>query len=128
VIGGLRFYERQEIRDAIAYLRVTVQPDDDLAFQRIINVPKRGIGDATVQTLSRYARAQNLSLFGALRRLLETDEFKPKVKQTLTALVADFDRWHQLWGNWQGSSLTKAAIPACGRPTNRRKRWEGSRT
>jgi DNA helicase-2/ATP-dependent DNA helicase PcrA len=93
VIGGLRFYERQEIRDAIAYLRVTVQPDDDLAFQRIINVPKRGLGDATVQTLNRYARAQNLSLFGALRRLLETDEFKPKVKQTLTTLVRDFDRW-----------------------------------
>ncbi|MDY0009171.1 MAG: UvrD-helicase domain-containing protein [Bdellovibrionales bacterium] len=95
VIGGLRFYERQEIRDAIAYMRVTVQPDDDLAFQRIINVPKRGIGDATVQILHRYARAQNLSLFGALRILLETDEFKPKVKQTLTTLVNDFDRWRR---------------------------------
>jgi len=103
VIGGLRFYERQEIRDAIAYLRVTVQPDDDLAFQRIINVPKRGIGDATMQTLNRYARAQNLSLFGALRRLLETDEFKPKVKQTLVSLVRDFDRWrHQLRELTQG--------------------------
>ncbi|MBW7910584.1 MAG: UvrD-helicase domain-containing protein [Alphaproteobacteria bacterium] len=93
VIGGLRFYERQEIRDAIAYMRVTVQPDDDLALQRIINVPKRGIGDATMQVLHSYARAQNISLFGALRRLLETDEFKPKVKQTLTSLVGDFDRW-----------------------------------
>lgn len=93
VIGGLRFYERQEIRDAIAYMRVTVQPDDDLAFQRIINLPKRGLGDATLQILHRFARAQNISLFGALRRLIETDEFKPKVKQTLTALARDFDRW-----------------------------------
>ncbi len=97
VIGGLRFYERQEIRDAIAYMRVTVQPDDDLAFQRIINLPKRGLGDATMQVLHRFARAQNISLFGAVRRLIETDEFKPKVKQTLTSLVTDFDRWrHQL--------------------------------
>lgn len=103
VIGGLRFYERQEIRDAIAYMRVTVQPDDDLALQRIINVPKRGIGDATMQVLHTYARAQNISLFGALRRLLETDEFKPKVKQTLASLVADFDRWrHQLRELTQG--------------------------
>jgi len=103
VIGGLRFYERQEIRDAIAYMRVTVQPDDDLALQRIINVPKRGIGDATMQVLHAYARAQNISLFGALRRLLETDEFKPKVKQTLASLVADFDRWrHQLRELTQG--------------------------
>ncbi len=103
VIGGLRFYERQEIRDAIAYMRVTVQPDDDLALQRIINVPKRGIGDATMQVLHAYARGQNISLFGALRRLLETDEFKPKVKQTLASLVADFDRWrHQLRELTQG--------------------------
>jgi len=103
VIGGLRFYERQEIRDAIAYMRVTVQPDDDLALQRIINVPKRGIGDATMQVLHAYARAQNISLFGALRRLLETDEFKPKVKQTLASLVADFDRWrHQMRELTQG--------------------------
>src|SRR5690606_33083293 len=76
VIGGLRFYERQEIRDAIAYLRVTVQPDDDLAFQRIVNVPKRGLGDATLQILHTHARAQNISLFAAARALVETEEFK----------------------------------------------------
>ncbi|MDE1151763.1 MAG: UvrD-helicase domain-containing protein [Micavibrio sp.] len=93
VIGGLRFYERQEIRDAIAYLRVIVQPDDDLALARIINTPKRGIGDATLQTLSTIARAKNIPMYAALKQLVETDEFKPKVRQTLANLVRDFERW-----------------------------------
>ncbi len=93
VIGGLRFYERQEIRDAIAYLRVIVQPDDDLAFERIINVPKRGIGDATLQIIHKLARAKHLPLYAALRELLETAEFKPKVRDTLRNLMRDFDRW-----------------------------------
>jgi len=93
VIGGLRFYERQEIRDAIAYLRVIVQPDDDLALARIINTPKRGIGDATLQTLSTISRAKNIPMYAALKQLVETDEFKPKVRQTLANLVRDFERW-----------------------------------
>jgi len=93
VIGGARFYERQEIRDAIAYLRVTVQPDDDLAFERIINLPKRGLGPATLQTIHQYARAEGLSLTRAVRHLIETDEFKPRVRKTLTGLMNDFDRW-----------------------------------
>ena len=93
VIGGLRFYERQEIRDAIAYMRVTVQPDDDLAFQRIINTPKRGMGDAALRTLNTFARARSISLFAAARQLVETDEFKPKARNTLTGLINDFDRW-----------------------------------
>src|SRR5208282_6631382 len=58
VIGGLRFYERQEIRDAIAYLRVIQQPDDDLAFERIVNTPRRGIGASTLQAIHRLARAE----------------------------------------------------------------------
>ncbi|HYD18666.1 MAG TPA: UvrD-helicase domain-containing protein [Patescibacteria group bacterium] len=95
VVGGLRFYERQEIRDAMAYLRVIVQPDDDLAFARIINTPKRGIGDATLNTLSAFARAKNLPLTTATRLLLETEEFKPKVRSTLIALMRDFDRWRE---------------------------------
>ncbi|MEZ0259692.1 MAG: ATP-dependent helicase [Alphaproteobacteria bacterium] len=95
VIGGLRFYERQEIRDAIAYLRVIVSPDDDLAFQRIINVPKRGIGDATLQTLSAVARAKNLPLYTTLGQLLQTEEFKPKARETLRTLMRDFERWRE---------------------------------
>jgi len=95
VIGGLRFYERQEIRDAVAYLRVIAQPDDDMAFQRIANVPKRGLGKATLQTVHVHARARGISLSVAIRELLETDEFKPRPKKILGDLMVDFDRWRQ---------------------------------
>ncbi|PZQ47675.1 MAG: DNA helicase II [Micavibrio aeruginosavorus] len=93
VIGGPRFYERMEIRDALAYLRVVNQKDDDLALERIINTPKRAIGDATVQTLYTHARSRNISLYDALRDLTQTDELKPKVKGTIMKLVDDFERW-----------------------------------
>ena len=96
VIGGPRFYERMEIRDAIAYFRVVAQPSDDLAFERIVNVPRRGLGPATLQTVHRLARAQGLPLTGAVRRLLETDEIKPRARGTLSRLMADFERWRSL--------------------------------
>ncbi|HIE20099.1 MAG TPA: DNA helicase II, partial [Rhodospirillales bacterium] len=93
VIGGPRFYERQEIRDAIAYLRVVAQPDDDLAFERIVNLPKRGLGPATLQTLHRLGRAEGISLTAAASRLIETDEIKPKARHTLAGLLEDFTGW-----------------------------------
>ncbi|MBF0561587.1 MAG: UvrD-helicase domain-containing protein [Alphaproteobacteria bacterium] len=93
VVGGPRFYERQEIRDAIAYLRVILQPDDDLALVRILNVPKRGLGDSTLQTLHLVARGQGVTLMEAARRLVETDELRPTARVALRALIADFDRW-----------------------------------
>ncbi|MBP7066417.1 ATP-dependent helicase [Ferrovibrio sp.] len=96
VIGGLRFYERKEIRDAIAYFRVVLQPDDDLAFERIVNLPKRGLGDSTLQALHRAARAAQLSLTATLKTLLETDEIKPKPRATLKTLLNDFERWRGL--------------------------------
>jgi DNA helicase-2/ATP-dependent DNA helicase PcrA len=117
VVGGLRFYERQEIRDAIAYLRVIVQPDDDLAFARIINVPKRGIGDATLNTLSSYARSRSLPLVAALRLLLETEEFKPKVRQTLFALLRDFDRWREQLRNSSHTDLVQIVLDESGYTT-----------
>ncbi|MBJ6986604.1 MULTISPECIES: UvrD-helicase domain-containing protein [unclassified Devosia] len=93
VIGGPRFYERKEIRDALAYLRLVSQPADDLAFERIINVPKRGIGDTTVKTLMETARLMNMPLLEATRQLVETEELKPKQRSTLSALVQQFDHW-----------------------------------
>lgn len=93
VIGGPRFYERAEIRDALAYLRTINSPSDDLAFERIINVPKRGLGDATVQLLHDHARKRRISLFDAARAVVETDELKPKARGSLRELVAQFDRW-----------------------------------
>jgi DNA helicase-2/ATP-dependent DNA helicase PcrA len=93
VIGGPRFYERAEIRDAIAYLRLVNQPADDLAFERIVNVPKRGLGDATVKLLHDHARARGTNLMEATRAMVATDELKPKPRQALRDLVAAFDRW-----------------------------------
>lgn len=96
VIGGARFYERKEIRDALAYLRVVAQSSDDLALERIINLPKRGIGNATVQTLYSHARAKKISLYVAVQDLCQTDGLKPKVKGTLMRLIDDFERWRSL--------------------------------
>jgi DNA helicase-2/ATP-dependent DNA helicase PcrA len=93
VIGGPRFYERAEIRDAMAYLRVLVQPSDDLAFERIVNVPRRGLGDATLKLLHGHARASNIPLTEAAATLVETEELKPKPRGSLRALLEDFARW-----------------------------------
>jgi len=93
VIGGPRFYERAEIRDALAYLRVINSPADDLAFERIVNVPKRGLGDATVQLLHDHARKRRIPLFEAARTVVDTDELKPKARGSLRELVLSFDRW-----------------------------------
>src|SRR5208282_1958662 len=86
----------QEIRDAIAYLRVIQQPDDDLAFERIVNTPRRGIGASTLQAIHRLARAEGGSLTAAARRLVETDELKPRARSALAGLMADFERWRAM--------------------------------
>jgi DNA helicase-2/ATP-dependent DNA helicase PcrA len=96
VIGGPRFYERAEIRDALAYLRATAQPADDLAFERIVNVPKRGLGDATLQLLHDHARRERISLMQSAQMMVETEELKPKPRQILRDLLASFARWASL--------------------------------
>ena len=93
VIGGPRFYERAEIRDALAYLRCVNSPADDLAFERIVNVPKRGIGDATLKQIHDVARAAGVPLQAAARALTESEELKPKVRASLRGLLEAFDRW-----------------------------------
>ena len=93
VIGGPRFYERAEIRDALAYLRCVVSQTDDLAFERIVNTPKRGLGDATIQLLHNHARASQLSLMQAARAVVESEELKPKARTALRELVEAFARW-----------------------------------
>jgi ATP-dependent DNA helicase UvrD/PcrA len=95
VIGGPRFYERAEIRDALAYLRVVNSPADDLAFERIVNVPKRGLGDASVQILHDHARKRGVPLTEAVRAVVATDELKPKPRGALRGLLDSFDRWRK---------------------------------
>ncbi|WP_135075849.1 UvrD-helicase domain-containing protein [Terasakiella sp. SH-1] len=98
VVGGLRFYEREEIRDALAYLRVVAQPNDSLALERIINKPTRGFGGKTkgLQTLMEYARINRVSLYSAAVTLVETDELTPKARGSLRDLLIQFDSWRAL--------------------------------
>jgi DNA helicase-2/ATP-dependent DNA helicase PcrA len=96
VIGGPRFYERMEIRDALAYLRVIAQPADDLAFERIVNTPRRGLGESALRTLRIIQRANKVSLFEATRRALETDKLKGRQRKSLGDLIQNFDRWRAM--------------------------------
>jgi DNA helicase-2/ATP-dependent DNA helicase PcrA len=93
VVGGPRFFERQEIRDAHAYLRLVQSPDDDLAFERVVNTPKRGIGDASVQKLLSLARANGVSASLAARGLVGTDELPARTRTSLSNFIRDLDRW-----------------------------------
>jgi DNA helicase-2/ATP-dependent DNA helicase PcrA len=93
IVGGFRFYERAEIRDALAYLRVIAQPADDLAFERIVNTPKRGIGDKAIACIHTYARARGIPLFQAAAEIVGTDEMSAAARKSLTNLVSDFARW-----------------------------------
>jgi DNA helicase-2/ATP-dependent DNA helicase PcrA len=96
VIGGPRFYERREIRDAIAYLRVIAQPDDGMAFERIVNVPKRGLGDSAMQALHRRSRTGSVSLLRAAQDLIATDELRPQARKSVGDLIESFARWRAM--------------------------------
>ncbi len=93
VIGGLRFYERAEIRDAIAYLRVINSTEDQLALERIINKPKRGLGEKTIQQIDYYSKSKKLSFEKSIRIIIETDEFGSKIRSSLKNFIKNIDRW-----------------------------------
>jgi DNA helicase-2/ATP-dependent DNA helicase PcrA len=114
VIGGPRFYERQEIKDAIAYLEVMQNPAADLKFERIVNVPKRGLGDAALQTIFQHARAEKLSLFHAARQITETEELKPAPRKTLRQLTSDFERWRGLASTMPHTELAELILDESG--------------
>ncbi len=96
IIGGFRFYERAEIRDAVAYLRLVIQPADDLAFERIVNTPKRGLGDKALAAIHRHARAAQQPLLLAAASILGTDELTPQARRSLGNFVADIARWREM--------------------------------
>ena len=114
VIGGLRFYERQEIRDAVAYLRVIAQPDDDLAFERIINLPKRGIGTATLETIHSFGRAHEISMSKAVKQLLTNGTLKNKLGSALATLLQSFEHWRSLIGTMSIGELTDTMLDESG--------------
>ena len=114
VIGGPRFYERAEIRDALAYLRLINSPADDLAFERIVNVPKRGLGDATVQLLHDHARKRRVPMLQAARAMVATDELKPKPRGALRGLIEALDRWRSQRDSLPHTELAEIVLDESG--------------
>ena len=114
IIGGFRFYERAEIRDALAYLRIVHQPADDLAFERIVNVPKRGLGDKAVQKVHMLARAQQSPLLHAAARILDSDELTPQARRAMGNLIGDIARWRDLAGQASHAELVRVILDESG--------------
>ncbi len=114
VVGGPRFYERLEIRDAMAYFRLVCQPADDLAFERIVNTPKRGLGDTTIRALHDYARARNIPMLAAAADIIETDEMKPKPRKALFDVIQSFRRWQGLLENTPHTDLAEQILEESG--------------
>ncbi|MGH6952794.1 MAG: ATP-dependent helicase, partial [Alphaproteobacteria bacterium] len=114
VIGGPRFYERLEVRDAVAYLRLVHQPADGLAFERIVNTPRRGVGEATIKAVHRLARTGGVPLVEAARRMVETDELKPQARRALADFLAALDRWRALAESTDHAELARVVLDESG--------------
>lgn len=114
VIGGPRFYERAEIRDALAYFRIVMQPADDLAFERIVNTPRRGIGDTSVRTLHDYGRAEGVPLTEATHQLVATEELKGKTRTALRDFLESIGRWRDLIPSMKHTELAELILDESG--------------
>ncbi len=114
IIGGFRFYERAEIRDALAYLRVIAQPADDLAFERIYNQPKRGLGAKTLEKMHQHARAQGMPLAAAALQLADSDELPARARNTIGGLMGDFLRWREMSEAVTPADLMRAVLEESG--------------
>ena len=114
IVGGYRFYERAEIRDALAYLRIVNQPADDRAFERIVNVPKRGLGDKAVAKIHQLARAEGVPLTIAAARILDTDELTPQARRALGNFVGDIARWRDMARDLPHAELARQMLDESG--------------
>ncbi|MCR4267113.1 ATP-dependent helicase [Nitratireductor sp. ZSWI3] len=114
VIGGPRFYERQEIRDALAYFRIVAQEADDLAFERIVNVPKRGLGEASVRQIHDVARMRQVTLLQAARDIVGTEEMKPKPRAALRNLAESIERWQGMLDKTPHTELAETILEESG--------------
>ena len=114
VIGGLKFYERAEIRDALAYFRVVLQPHDDLALERIINKPARGIGAKTIEKLETFARNNHISLYMAIEQMLSLGSFSGKTQNALSKLIENFQSWRQIMPAITPDELAEQILEECG--------------
>ena len=114
IVGGFRFYERQEIRDALAYLRLVNQPADDLAFERIVNVPKRGLGDKALAKIHMLARMEEIPLALAATRILDTDELTPQARRALGSFIGDVMRWRDMANDLPHAELARQILDESG--------------
>ncbi len=114
VIGGPRFYERAEIRDALAYFRAVVQSADDLAFERIVNTPRRGLGDATIRQIHTLARAEEIPLMEAASEMVETEDLKPKPRNALKGLLGQFNHWRTMLATMKHTELAEIILDESG--------------
>jgi len=114
IVGGFRFYERAEIRDALAYLRTIAQPADDLAFERIYNQPKRGLGAKTLEAMRRHARRTQMPLTAASLDLCDTDELPARAKNNLVALLGQFVHWREQVDKVTPSELLRRVLAESG--------------
>ncbi len=114
IVGGFRFYERAEIRDALAYLRLVAQPADDLAFDRIVNVPKRGLGDKAVANIHRVARATGQPLLLAAAQMVDSDELTPQARRSLARFVGDIARWRTMAAELPHAELARILLDESG--------------
>lgn len=124
IVGGFRFYERAEIRDALAYLRVVAQPADDLAFERIVNTPKRGLGDKALAKVHQLARAEDIPLTVAAARILDTDELTPQARRSLGNFVGDIARWRAMGNDTAHPELARIILGESGYTAM----WQADRT
>ena len=114
VLGGIRFYERAEIKDAISYLRIVNQKFDDLALERVIGSPKRGVGDATLKKIYEFSSKKKLCLEDAIINLLELDQFKPKIKKTFSILIKMIEKWRNEANTMKHYDLLKLILDESG--------------
>ena len=114
IVGGFRFYERAEIRDAVAYLRLVNQHADDLAFERIVNQPKRGLGDKALASIHAHARASRQPLLLAAASMLDADELQSRARNSLARFVADIARWRQMAGEIPHPELARILLDESG--------------
>ncbi len=114
IVGGFRFYERAEIRDALAYLRLVQSSADDLAFERIVNVPKRGLGDKALARIHQFARIERAPLFHAASRITETDELTPQARRQLANFIAMMRSWQGKANELSHPELTQLILDESG--------------
>lgn len=114
IIGGLKFYDRMEIRDVIAYIRATINHGDDLALERIINVPRRGIGDGTIKEIKNYSNTSGISMFDGIKALLNNGALKTKAATSMQYLISVFESWHSFIDSLSPDSLVKKILEESG--------------